>query len=161
MSSPISSNRQFPATAQRFIAICALAFWQGGLTFHAVVVVPVANSILTGGEQGFVTQEVTNWMNRLGVPVVAILAIYARQLRSRIFWLACAVLGLTLAALFVIHARMDAQLDPASFAIIDRAKFSLLHDLYLVVITIQWCAGLAAGWLLLSRQTVSEAASMT
>ena len=111
-------------TSRLFLTIAALAFWQGGLTFYAVVVVPVANSILTGGEQGFVTQEVTNWMNWIGVLAVLILVANAVLLRSGAFWGLCGLLALTLVGLFVIHAQMDAVLDPASFAISDRERFA-------------------------------------
>ncbi len=136
-------------TARLFVTICALAFWQGGLTFYAIVVVPVGNRILTGGEQGFVTQEVTNWMNRLGMLVVAILVVHATHLRSRALWTVCAVLGATLAALLSIHAKMDRQIDPATFSVVDHDRFELFHEAYLVVVTVQWCAALAAAWLLL------------
>lgn len=143
-------------TARLFVCICALAFWQGGLTFYAVVVVPVANSILVGGEQGFVTQQVTNWMNRVGVLVMCILVVQGAQMRSRVFWWMCAFLGATLAGLFVIHARVDALLDPASFSVVDRERFGLWHEAYLTVITIQWCAALMAAWLLLRRRPKSS-----
>ncbi len=136
--------------ARLFATICALAFWQGGLTFYAVVVVPVGNSILVGGEQGFVTQQVTNWMNLAGIPAIAILIVSAVHLRSRLFWAVCAVLAISLLGLLAIHWQMDQLLEPDTYGIIDRQRFGHWHEAYLTVITVQWCAALTALWLLLT-----------
>ena len=125
------------------------------MTFYAIVVVPVANSILPSGEQGFVTQEVTNWMNRLGVLVLLILVANALYLRSRAFWGVCAILIASYVALFVVHGQIDQLLDPSAFAVADQERFQSLHERYLIVVTTQWFAALAALWLLLCGQATS------
>jgi hypothetical protein len=44
------------------------ALWWGGLTFYASVVVPTGARILhSHTKQGFITQEVTNWINVTGM----------------------------------------------------------------------------------------------
>lgn len=147
-------RRQFGAIAHLFLAVAALAFWQGGLSFYAIVVVPVGNSILQNGEQGFITQQVTTWLNVSGIAAIALLAVNAQRLRNRSLWIVCAVLIVTLAMLFAIHLKMDALLLPASFDVVDRKQFSLWHDAYLTVVTVQWCAALAALWMLLKPLAV-------
>ncbi len=137
---------------RRFVMIVALAFWQGGLTFYAVVVVPVGNSILTGGEQGFVTQQVTRWLNWTGVAVLIVLLANAPHLRDRAYWLVWSIMAAAHIGLFAVHALLDGVLDPAKFQVLDRDRFEPFHDGYLVLVTIQWCASLVALWLILNRQ---------
>ena len=36
-------------TLRRFLGLCALLFWQGGFTFYAAVVVPIAGQVLPHG----------------------------------------------------------------------------------------------------------------
>ena len=51
---------------RRFLVLIALFFWQGGFTFYAAVVVPVGQQVLHSHlRQGFVTQQVTNYLNLL------------------------------------------------------------------------------------------------
>src|SRR5258707_15304973 len=50
--------------ARRGLALAAFAVWLGGLTFYALVVVPVGTQVLGGPvAQGFVTQAVTVRLN--------------------------------------------------------------------------------------------------
>jgi hypothetical protein len=58
------------------------AAWWGGLTFYALVVVPIGTELLGSVEQGFVTQRVTLWHNWLGVVIALALAAEAWRLRS-------------------------------------------------------------------------------
>jgi len=39
------------------------AVWWGGLTFYAAIVVPIGTELIGASEQGFVTQQVTQWHN--------------------------------------------------------------------------------------------------
>lgn len=137
-------------TARLFVTVAALALWQGGLTFYAVVVVPVANTILKNGEQGFVTQQVTNWLNYIGVLTIAIVIANAARLQSRRFWILCSLLAATQVGLFVVHSIMDGLLEPSAFAVTDYDTFELCHEAYLSLVTVQWCAALVVLWLLLS-----------
>jgi hypothetical protein len=139
-----------------FVTISSLALWQGGLTFYAAFVVPTANEILVNGEQGFVTQEVTNWLNLIGLIVVLVLLANAVYLRSRLLWGTWFVLTASVIGLFVVHRQIDAVLNPSAFEVLDNARFRLLHERYLIVVTIQWIAGLATLWLLLATKSRRE-----
>jgi hypothetical protein len=60
---------------RRFLTLVALIFWQGGFTFYAAVVVPIGQRVLGSHlEQGFITREVTWYMNIAGAVALAVLA---------------------------------------------------------------------------------------
>ena len=60
---------------RRFLVLIALFFWQGGFTFYAAVVVPVGQQVLHSHlRQGFVTQQVTNYLNLTGAIALVPLA---------------------------------------------------------------------------------------
>ena len=84
----------------RYLAVVSLALWIGGLSFYALVVVPVGTDVIGGTEQGFVTQRVTGWLNWIGV---ASLAVLLPSVRTRWMLATWAVLVLTLIALFALH----------------------------------------------------------
>jgi hypothetical protein len=134
---------------RRFAVLAALAFWQGGFTFYAAVVVHVGAQVL--GEhldQGFITQRVTNYLNLVGAVALPILAwdiaasIDAVRWRRWARWVVWTVLAVTLVALVWMHTRLDGHLDAEVHEILDRDVFVELHRLYLHVSTVQWVAGL-------------------
>ena len=51
---------------RRFLFIAAVAFWLGGFTFYTSVVIPVGTHTLGSVRQGFITQQVTGWLNVAG-----------------------------------------------------------------------------------------------
>jgi hypothetical protein len=65
----------FPrGTRRRFLAFAAVAFWLGGFTFYAGVVIPVGIRVLGGHvRQGFITQQVTQWINVAALCAIPIL----------------------------------------------------------------------------------------
>ena len=138
-------------TLRLFVLICILGFWLGGLTFYAAVVVPIANRVLGSGEQGLVTQEVTNWLNLIGVGVLVVVLAdtwFARTRGLLIMWL---VLAFSQVALFVIHRQLDALIAatiPGNPAMLD---FRQIHERYLIVVTVQWVAGLTLVWCVASH----------
>ena len=84
--------------ARRYLVLAALLFWQGGFTFYAVVVVPVGQEVLgSHKEQGFITREVTKYLNWAGaialVPLAWDLAATRERtvLTRRLRWLSSAV----------------------------------------------------------------------
>jgi hypothetical protein len=135
---------------RRFLALAALFFWQGGFTFYASVVVPVGQEVLGSHlEQGFITRQVTGWLNLSGVIALVFVAgesflardpsIWRRRGRMAL-WL---VMAATLAGLFVLHARLNLFLDPAEHTLDNRSAFRPLHRLYLWIQTVQWLAAVA------------------
>ena len=52
---------------RRLLVLAAFAFWQGGFTFYAAVVVPVGTEVLGSSmEQGSITRRVTVYLNMAG-----------------------------------------------------------------------------------------------
>src|SRR5437773_10602433 len=93
----------------RFACLAALAFWMGGFTFSALVVIPTGNRLLGSIQQGLLTQQVTQRMNLSGVLALALLLPGAW--RSK--WLAASwfVMASSLVVLFWLHPRLDALID--------------------------------------------------
>jgi hypothetical protein len=129
--------------ARRGLAFVAFAVWLGGLTFYALVVVPVGTQVLGGPvAQGFVTQAVTVRLNLVALAALAALAWNAFVLRERRpivgTW---AVMLAAQAVLFALHPSLDRLLDPATRTVVDHARFYATHRGYLLVTTAQWIAG--------------------
>src|SRR5437764_12169532 len=60
--------------ARRFLVILALGFWLGGFTFYAGVVIHIGHRVFgSARETGFLTQQVTGWLNLSGVLALGIL----------------------------------------------------------------------------------------
>jgi len=127
----------------RFACLAALAFWMGGFTFYALVVIPIGNRLLGSIQQGLLTQQVTNWMNLLGLLTTALLLPAARHSK----WLATSwlVMSGSLVALFSLHPRLDALIDTSTPAVTGD-NFYQWHQAYLIAITIQWSAALWFLW---------------
>lgn len=128
----------------RFLSVAALAFWMGGFTFYALVVIPAGNRLLGSIEQGLVTQQVTQWMNLSGVLALAILLPGARRTR----WLVGTwfVMAAALAMLFALHPRLDSLIDGSQRAVTDETRFYRWHQAYLAAVTIQWSAAVVHLW---------------
>src|SRR6476469_7728720 len=93
----------------RFISLAALALWMGGFTFYALFVIPTGNHLLGSIEQGLVTQQVTQWMNLLGV--VSLLILLPGAWQSRLLATSWLVMTAALAVLCWLHPRLDALID--------------------------------------------------
>jgi hypothetical protein len=134
---------------RRFGVIAALMFWQGGFTFYAAVVVPVGQQNLGHTEQGFITQQVTHYLNLAGAAALLLLAWdlaeTSDESRARTWgrWLAWAAMLGILAALFWLHPQLDRLLDASAHEMIDRRSFRPLHRLYLWLSTAQWACCVA------------------
>jgi hypothetical protein len=127
-----------------FLAIIVLAFWMGGFTFYALVVIPTGNRVLGGSEQGLVTQQVSGWMNWIGVATLAILFIGAW--RSRALFASWFVMAAAQIALFWLHPHLDGLIDSAERAVVDHGRFYQWHRAYLIAATIQWLAAVLQLW---------------
>jgi hypothetical protein len=134
--------------SRRFLVVMALLFWQGGFLFYASVVVPVAQELHGHLQQGFVTREVTNYLNLAGLGALLLFAwdlaaerdpCVSRRRARLALWL---VLAATLAWLAWLHVRLDGLLDVAEQTIVDRRLFRTGHRLYLWVSTAQLAFGL-------------------
>lgn len=139
---------------RRFLVLSALAFWLGGFTFYAAVVVPVGQAVLRpSSSQAFVTQIVTHFLNGACVLALAALLwemIASRNERLRLRWLTWTGILISLAALVWLHSRLDVYLDVETHTIQDRDAMWPIHRLYLGISTFQWLCGVVHAWSLLA-----------
>ncbi|HEV3237258.1 MAG TPA: hypothetical protein VGZ25_09740 [Gemmataceae bacterium] len=141
---------------RRFLVIMALLFWQGGFLFYSSVVVPIGQRVLASPkDQGFITQQVTDYMNLAGAIALAILLAdlflspdphaWVSWIR-RFSWL---VMFLALLAIAWWHVQLDDLLDFENKDVLDRKAFQTGHRWYLWLCTVQWFFGLVYLWLTL------------
>jgi hypothetical protein len=138
---------------RRFLLFQAWIVWQGGFVFYAAVVIPVGTEVLgSPAAQGFVTQEVTNWLNVIGVAFHLLLAWNLAAERGTAFWTLRVGLGafsaLLLIALFALHPVLDSLLDPVERIVREPKLFYRWHIAYLWCSTVQWVLALVQAWLM-------------
>ncbi len=134
---------------RRLLVLIALMFWQGGFTFYASVVVPIGTAHLgSATEQGFITREVTNYLNLSGAIALVFFGIDLVCTRRQERWVRLSrgfswlVMVALLAVLAWLHTYLDQFLDPEGQEVLHRAAFRLGHRWYLWLSTIQWGFGL-------------------
>ncbi|XZE19094.1 hypothetical protein SH449x_004404 [Pirellulaceae bacterium SH449] len=131
---------------ERAVLFGIVALWWGGLTFYSAVVVPVGTDVLDSSElQGMVTQQVTRYLNALGVVMIAAFGwclFRSRTWRKSLAFpalLLCTALLLALqVGLYWLHGEMVQQLAADA----DRDNFYQTHRLYLIAVAVQWTVGL-------------------
>ena len=134
---------------RRFLALQALLAWHGGFFFYAAVVVPTGTDVLgSPAAQGAITQQVTTWLNRIGILALAVFAwdVSATPPYRRRRWATWGLMAICLAALFYLHAVLDANFDPVRRSSPDPATFHVVHEVYLSVSTALWILGLLFVW---------------
>jgi len=134
--------------ARRFVVLHAFLLWQGGFVVYGGVVVPVgAEQLGSDTLQGFITQQVTVWLNAFGVLWCAALAWDCHAVRGDALrgW-AVALCAALLVVLLAVHPQMDALLDEESQAVLDRTLFRRLHQVYLGVSTLHWLLAMLVAW---------------
>ena len=140
---------------RRFATVLVLALWMGGFTFYAEIIIPTAAHVLHSERHvGFITEQVTNWLNLIGLAALAVflwnlIAEWGRQPAERRRWLAVAwgTMALAHAGLFATHPLIDRLLDIQAHTIRDDDRFLMLHNVYLTFATTQWVAALIYTWL--------------
>jgi hypothetical protein len=142
-------------SARRFLFVAAVAFWLGGFTFYTAVVIHVGHRALPNGHvlQGFVTQRVTEWLNRSAAVALPLMlwntaAIWHDRGRwGRALLAGTWVLMAGLQAwLFAMHPALDRLLDARAHVVLDDERFRPLHLTYMTAATVQWGAGLLHVW---------------
>jgi hypothetical protein len=129
---------------RRFLVLAALFFWQGGFTFYASVVVPVGQHVFGHLRQGFVTRQVTVYLNLAAAVALAFLlwdllaSRDASVMRRRSCWLLWLGMLLTLGMLYWLHGRLDELLVPKGWLIREPEEFRPQHRLYLWISSVQW-----------------------
>jgi len=151
--------------ALRFATVIALAVWFGGFTFYSTAVIATSQEVLHSHlRAGLITQQVTNWLNWISLPALAIcggnLSAQRKDPRRLWIWLlgaAFAGMVVTQVMLFPAHRILDARI--VEHRVADDAAFFRLHRVYLVLATLQWCATVVYIWatLVLWTDRVKEA----
>lgn len=139
------------APLRRFLVICALGLWLGGLTLYSLVVVRNAHLVFTSHYKvGLVTQRVTEELNLIGAGALVLMLFNAiaswdaatRRLRAGL----AASLGVALlahSAVFLLHRFMDGMLQGGGLGISDTPTFHRPHEHYLIATAFEWGAGLS------------------
>jgi hypothetical protein len=141
--------------ALRFVTVVALAVWFGGFTFYSTAVIATSQKVLHSQlRAGLITQQVTNWLNWISLPALAICAWNwlaqskgARRFSIRVLGLSLLGMVVCQAGLFVVHRLLDAQIQGNDVA--DGGAFFKLHRTYLALSTAQWCGTLVYIWMTL------------
>jgi Na+-driven multidrug efflux pump len=133
---------------RRFLALIALFFWQGGFTFYASVVVPIGQQVFGPLRQGFLTRQVTVYLNLAGALALLVLVwdlLATREpskWRQRSRWLLWIGMMLSLLWLIRLHGQLDEHLVAKGYIIRDADVFRWGHRLYLWISSVQWAWGL-------------------
>jgi hypothetical protein len=145
-----SALRFYAETARRYLVVLAVSLWLGGFTFYSVVVIHTAHHVLDSMlETGLITQQVSGWLNLIGVGALVILLWDVSALwQSKSKWMRwiLVVIWIGMAGvqvwLFLLHPVLDRQIDLETRRLVDRAQFRSVHTFYVALSTVQWAAGL-------------------
>ena len=135
----LTGKRRVAETLWRLLLVLLFAAWWGGLSFYAIVVVPIGTDQIGSVEQGFITQQVTRWHNALLTAVNVCLLIEACRQRRPVLWCVLAGMVLVDAALLFEHSRLTAMLDLESRTAPD--GFYQQHAIYLWITAAEWALG--------------------
>jgi hypothetical protein len=136
--------------ARRFLLLCALGWWLGGLTFYSLVVIRASHQVVGNHTKvGFITQKATTGLNAIGVGALALMLWnVAASWRPSGSWPRRGLAASWIAAagahagVYLLHGRLDAMLDFQARTVQAGAPFHGPHELYLIATSIEWVAGL-------------------
>lgn len=125
------------------LKIITLSIWWRAFTFYAGFVVTVGMQVLVSHiAMGFITQQVTVYLNIFSLIIFIIYAYYLNSeevtkssLVEQI--IAISVIGFQL-LLFLLHFYLTDLLDFEKHTIINQDNFYLLHQIYLIIETLIW-----------------------
>lgn len=123
------------------LLILLFAIWWGGLTFYALIVVPIGSDVTSSVEQGFITQRVTFWHN-LSLTLVTLCVIAEAFFRNALkWWLLSASLMIVNLTLQYMHWKLSGIIDASEMSV--PSDFYRIHAVYLWLTTVEWLIGLA------------------
>jgi hypothetical protein len=148
----------------RYLSMIGLCFWMGGFTFYAAVVIHVGHRVFgSHREIGFLTKEVTVWLNRSGAIVLLILLVnhlyYLGKgplLVQRIRLGTLLLMAVVQIVLFCLHEKLGQMLYISTHAILDRPNFRFWHHTYVNLSTLQWTGALIQLWSILAAWSASD-----
>jgi len=136
---------------RRFVVLCALGLWLGGLTFYSLRVIRAAHQVVGSHlKVGFITRQVTTDLNLVGAGALALMlgnaALSWSRAGTRIRCALAATWTVAAAAhvgVFLLHTRLENLLDLQTRQVREGVSFHGPHESYLIATTIEWGAGLA------------------
>jgi hypothetical protein len=136
-----STTRNAMSLLWRTFLTLLFAAWWGGLTFYAIVVVPIGSEQIGSASQGFITQGVTVWHN--GLLTAMTVCVLAEAWRSKNRWLLAVGAGMVLidAALLIEHSQLSGMLDFGQRTV--TVGFYERHAVYLWLTAAEWGLGIA------------------
>ena len=157
----MSANQNFAPRSWTTVSfyIVALGFfatWFGGFTFYASVVVPIGTDILGSARaQGEITQQVSDWINRIALFTSLLLIVehflFRRKEKRLLSINFLVVIGILVFAglLIWLNQELDQMIEQTtnSIRVTNRERFYRQHRLYLWVSTGQWFLG----WIWIGR----------
>ncbi|QDT08157.1 hypothetical protein [Planctomycetes bacterium K23_9] len=133
----------------RVLLLLVFAIYWGGLTFYTGIVVRISHDVLNDPmDGGLITQRVTAWLQILGAAAVVLMLMNALIVAKRStlhggLLIGCSsILGCAVLGLFIVHGQLDAVIDVSNATIIDRDGFTIGHQRYNQLTTVQWIASL-------------------
>ena len=100
----------------RKIALIVLSIWWGAFTFYAGIVIHVGMKVLgSHTEMGFITQEVTNYINYYSLPTFVFVTYIFRQ--EKCFFRLGILLIFLQISLFILHKKLFQTLDFQAIAV--------------------------------------------
>jgi hypothetical protein len=141
----IPSQNRWWLSSWHILYAAVLALWLGGLTFYALVVIPVGTERWGSVEQGMLTASVTVRLNWIANVAILLVAIESLRVGRRWFWLGTALLIGFQVWLFLLHGQLSERLNLSTGEIQESAgalSFYDMHRLYLLVTAAQWLLGI-------------------
>jgi len=136
---------------RRFVVLCALGLWLGGLTFYTLRVIRAAHQVVGSHlKVGFITRQATSDLNLIGAGALVLLLGNAAASwsggRAGVRWGLASTWAAAAAAhvwIFILHARLEDMLDLPARQVREGVSFHGPHETYLIATAIEWGAGLA------------------
>lgn len=123
-------------------ALIVLSVWWGGFTFYAGIVIPIGMKVLgSHTKMGFITQEVTNYVNYFGLPIFVFVT-YVFRKEKWLFGISILLVFLQI-SLFILHEKLFYLLAGGvphfqAFMVKSKTEFYNLHRIYLLISTLIW-----------------------
>lgn len=135
-----------------------ILLWLGAFTFYAAIVVPIGSEVVGKTSQGFVTQQVTYWINGFSLAVIASLIADFGRRRGTSRIVLTSLFGLQTVLLLYLHGKLSDYLHREQLGVAESDVFYEWHRGYLIVSSSQWATAIAIVALLI-RESVVESAT--
>lgn len=129
-------------SALTYLLLVVFAFWMGGFSFYFGVVVRIGDQVIGGTEQGFITRQVSWWLNLAGLATLGLMCLHLYFHRSWVLGLSLLGMASTHGLLMFRHRQLESLLDPEGMSILDPQRFALLHENYEFISGCQWLAAM-------------------